>query len=292
MENIKGIGLGIGLALLVGCGPAQDERTSDVKILRGELIKEGQNDARRQSTVALTTDVARSGSTSSLMGQNKSFCSGTVIAKNVIVTAAHCLEKFDPKTRTKQGLMLPKESNYIVSFDTTVNADGRWIAAKKVIPHPDWDPASTLSPVSKAVPNDIGLIILSEDVPDSAKPVKIANANLELPKKTPVYLAGYGVTLKRSKPDTGKLRQVTVKFKSSNSKRKAFSVGKFFRGACAGDSGGPAYVKVGSELQLAGATSTGVEIFGYCIGIHNNYTDVRQYSDWIAKVISENSEEE
>lgn len=276
-----------------GCGHPDDQAHSDLKILRGELVKDSQNDERRRSTVALTTDTKSKRGV--LLDLKKSFCTGTIISKTVIVTAAHCLQTMEGRSGKKGGLIFGKDENYLISFDTQVNRDGTWIRAKKVIPHPDWDPAATLNPMGSTAPHDIGLVILSEEIPQGARPAKIADANLDLEsdeksflwfkKKTPIYLAGYGVTKRRSKPDTGTLRQVTVKLSKVNKQKKQIKVGKFLKGACAGDSGGPAYVKVGNELQLAGATSTGIELLGNCVGIVNNYTDVRQYTDWIQKTV-------
>jgi secreted trypsin-like serine protease len=92
------------------------------------------------------------------------------------------------------------------------------------------------------------------------------------------------VTLNRAQNDTGILRQVTTALTSEDSRIRRFTVGQFFRGACAGDSGGPAYVQINGDHQLAGATSTGAEFLGTCLGLINNYTDVRYYKDWISSI--------
>ena len=116
------------------------------------------------------------------------------------------------------------------------------------------------------------------------KPAKIAEMSFSVNESNPIHLAGYGVTLTRDNPDTGILRQVTTSIKSASSTAQRITVGAFMAGACAGDSGGPAYIEDGGEYKVIGATSTGAEIAGYCLGILNNYTDIRYYTDWIDKV--------
>ena len=269
-------GVSLGLVLTVQ-GFAANE-----KIVGGEEVSPEQDDERQFSTVALTTDHRKEEGTPSTIEAGRSFCSGTIVSERVVVTAAHCLQAFDPATRQKKPeLILPKVENFIVHFDTKVTVGGNWIRAAAVIPHPDWSPADTLSPVPTGAPNDIGIIILSEDIPEGAMPAKIADPMMDLGEFSEAWLAGFGVTLSRNNNDTGTLRQVKTDLKSSDERTQRFGVGAIGRGACAGDSGGPAFVETEDGYLLIGATSTGIEIFGVCLGIANNYTDVRYYIEWI-----------
>lgn len=256
------------------------------KIVGGSNVSPDQMDARQFSTVALTTDIQKSPDKPSPLAGEKSFCTGTIISERVIVTAAHCLQAFDPATRSKKpGIMLPEEKDFIVHFDTKVNKDGTFIRAEKVIPHPDWSPMATLNPFTDVAPNDIGIIVLSEDIPEKAKPVAIADLDLDLTSFKKAYLAGFGVSFNRNLNNTGVLRQVATSMGNSAPKLKKFGVGQLGKGACAGDSGGPAFIKNNDAFELVGATSTGIEILGTCIGVANNYTDVRYYKDWIEQYL-------
>lgn len=277
----------IAAAFLSACGTQQTDNASDLSIVGGTEVPASQQDARLWSTVALTTDIVRPSAPDQppLIDQNHSFCTGTIVNARTIVTAAHCLQGFDPESRQKlPGYILPEVSDFVVYFGTKVARAGSWVRAAKVVPHPDWDPNQTLSPTPSSAPNDIGVIVLSEDIPNSHRPVAIADSSVNLTQNQETFLAGFGVTRNRNTNDTGILRQVTTPLTKAEGNIKRFTVGQFFRGACAGDSGGPAYIKVNGELQVAGATSTGAELAGNCLGLMNNYTDVRYYKGWIESV--------
>jgi len=272
------------IGFLLGCGSYEIEQT-DLKIRGGNEVKDSDNSFISLSTVALTTDFKKKDSTSSdsILELGFSFCTGTIIGPRIVVTAAHCLQELIGRTQ-KGGLMLPEAEDYIVHFDKKVSVSGNYTRAAKVIPHPDWNPSATLSPFPFSRPNDIGVIILSEDIPSFKQAVSIADPKMEVKGKAS-YLAGFGVSKDRNSNDTGVLRAIVSTFSGENSNIARVSHGKFLKGVCAGDSGGPAFVDVGGELQLVGATSTGAELPGVgCLGSNSNSTDVRYYKDWIKQV--------
>ncbi len=280
MNMLSGVAVLALLGAAQGCGQAASQDVSDTKIIGGAPVPEGQQDERRWSTVALTTDFQRDPANPSTLDANHSFCSGTIVAPRIILTAAHCVQKFDATTREKlDELILPTANDFLIFFGTTVSRSGKWLRAAAAIPHPDWSPAETLSPQPTAAPNDIAVIVLGEDVPAEAKIAEIGEPTDSLPAR--IALAGYGVTTSRNTNDTGILRQVESAVTGNDAAVKRIGVGEFFRGACAGDSGGPAYVQKNGKYVVVGATSTGAEIAGQCLGLMNNYTDARYYKDWV-----------
>lgn len=273
---------------LAACGQTQlAPDASATKIVGGQNVPESQNDARRFSTVALTTDAVMHEGQPPTIEQGHSFCSGTIIARRAVMTASHCIQKFDATTHQKlPDHVLPEDKDFLVYFGTTVSKAGKWVRATKAIPHPNWSPEQTLSPQPTSAPDDIGLIILSEDIPAGFQIAEIGEPTDTLPST--IKLAGYGVTSSRNNNDTGILRQVETDMTGAAGDVKRFAVGKFFAGACAGDSGGPAYVEKNGKLVVVGATSTGAEIAGLCLGLMNNYTDARYYKGWLADEIEAN----
>ena len=268
--------------MLASCGSAPTtDNNSELDIRGGTNVSENDLTNVRRSTVALTSAyTGPNGGGDSILEQGGSFCTGTIIGTRTIVTAAHCLQALEGRTQ-KGDLIFPNASDYLVHFGSKVSADGPYIKAAKVIPHPDWNPGQTLSPVPLSAPNDIGLVILSEDIPSDMIITKIADFDIDIDNQ-PAILAGYGVSRSRNSNDTGVLRTLTTRYTGESKNIGRVSHGTFLKGICAGDSGGPAYVEVDGELQLVGAASTGIEIplLG-CVGAGSNSTDVRFYKDWI-----------
>jgi hypothetical protein len=273
---------------IINCGKKKDKAHSEestISIIGGSPVDDGVNDARRLSTVALTTDTPgmQRNRGSHLLDLGRSFCTAAVVGRRVLMTAAHCLQEFDPRTNAKSSaFILPAAKDFIASFGLRVSADGDWIRAAKVIPHQDWSPALTLAGNADSPPNDVGLVILEKDIPSPYEPVEIAGDSIELRTGQPVTLVGYGVTRSRRKNNTGTLREVRLPIKSLSRASQQINVGGFLKGACAGDSGGPMYTmsETGKWL-LVGITSAGIEIFQNCVGIDNSYIDARHYKKWV-----------
>ena len=286
-------------ATLSFCGQPQKERPtsesveSKINIVGGRSTDADTADARRISTVALTTDLLnagrnRSASNKHLLDQGRSFCTATIIAPRALMTAAHCIQEFNPQTNSKSSaFILPSTDDFIAFFGRKVSIDGEWNRAAKVIPHPDWNPALTLQPKSDKPAHDIGLILLDEDVPAGYKPVAIAELSLPIQIDDPVTLVGYGVTRSRANNNTGTLREVQVPLKEIDERSQRLGVGQFMKGACAGDSGGPMYFQdKQGQWWVIGVTSAGIEILQNCIGLENSYTDARSHKNWIRSTLA------
>lgn len=219
-----------------------------------------------QSTVALVQQTEG--------GEYKSFCSGTLIAQQVVLTAAHCVTHGQA---------------FSIAFSNQINAlsAAKVIAVSRAVPHAAYQEAVALDPNNQTPPNDIALVFLQNTAPVTHSPATLVNQGITIPNR--VLLAGYGVTRSRNFKDNNSLRQVEVDITGASAARKTFDTGyaAFLapQGACAGDSGGPAYVQVGGQWQLTGLLSTGGELFGFCMG-NNSYTDVRYFRDWINQTSS------
>lgn len=158
-------------------------------------------------------------------------CTGTLVSKNVVVTAKHCL--LDPNNNSTKIRS--------VSFGLECNT-GETIRVIEQIPHSDLD---------------IAVLILEQNA--SVTPRKIATTEQVL-KATSVRVVGFGVT---ELGERDKQMVADVAMASSNCTRFGCKQGEFVAAGgesdtCNGDSGGPAFVMVGDELLLGGATSRAI----------------------------------
>ena len=171
------------------------------------------------------------------------FCTGTLIAKNWVLTAAHCVAD-GPTT----GL-------HVRFDDADVNdtTGGKVVAISEVHAHPmfDWE----------AWDNDIALVKLAEDVTDRT-PTPVLR-DVVMPG-TAVMDVGYGVA---DNNDMGggllrRVRKTTADCAGANDPGVSGANlvcmdASDGRGSCFGDSGGPTFATVNGALVVAGVTSGG-----------------------------------
>ena len=194
-------------------------------------------------------------------------CSGTLVAPNVVVTAAHCV-------------VGGCSQRIFVGDDVAFPGDGQVIAVREAIAHPGYRPPSPVS--------DLAVLVLAEEanVPHRA----IAGAQA-LRAAATVRLAGYGNTDALSSGGYGRRRMVDVPIAGSDPKYGADPETEFVAGAplldrdsCNGDSGGPAYVQAGDGWYLAGATSRATASSRRPCGDGGIYTLVSAHLEWVRSV--------
>lgn len=266
---------------LAGCGGlADDSDGSSVSIAGGEAVRCG--DPVSQSAVALVS--------AGLWDPRGylPFCSGTLIAKDLVVTAAHCLD-----------LPLEKGTQQVlVKMIDLSGGPARASPAPSVIipgearPHEFFGQATT-----PEYAYDLALVRLAQPAPSYMRPVPIADpARVAIGQK--VVLAGYGLVLPRGSRNTqhnsGVLYKVSTKIsrvfslESSDERGLDPNKDKFvgvieFRspdgrsGGCRGDSGGPMFAEGSGGLELLGATVGGP---GICSS-SGFYTNLTLFKSWI-----------
>lgn len=240
--------------LLAGCGLGPGQDLSEPAIVGG--VQVSTTDVITKSTVAL---VAPDG---------QAFCTGSLLTKRLIVTAAHCLDGYT-------------ETAMYVAFGT-VARNGSFVrerlrVVRAYAKHEAYDTEAMEMETAARPPHDIGLVTLTEDAPLDNAPVATLRSSNDLFVNETLTLAGFGLTHWRF-GTSGVLRKVDVKLTSVASLAKEIHFGGIRgKSACMGDSGGPAFVKRNSRLVLVGVTSRGS---GDCSG-EGVYTDIRQYVDWI-----------
>ncbi|MES2802983.1 MAG: serine protease [Bdellovibrionota bacterium] len=223
-----------------------DNNADTAKILGGEVVKP--SDIVANSTVALKYI---QGNSAYLM------CTGTLIAPNLVLTAAHCLYGMN-KAQIRVGFSI----NVIDKLDKHT-----MIEVANFVIHPQYE-TDSLNDVALIL-NDVALIALAKSAPAPYKPVAIVSQDYQLTVGMPMLLAGYGIINDLTGEDTDALRKVTVPMAKILETILVTDQTKA-TGACNGDSGGPAY------LEKAGV----LFVYGITRGPHENAPDCHHYGEY------------
>jgi len=184
------------------------------------------------------------------------FCTGTVIAPRVVITAAHCLEG------------MTDDVEFFIGADANHPNQGRRVRAKSLHPHPHYGTNDSY---------DVGIMLLAEDAGVTPVPARLQALDPSVIGKTATFV-GYG--LYEQNGEGGEKRSVQIPWTEMN----AFFIGYQVTGknTCNGDSGGPALMDLGNGIEVVGVTSYGdaaCAVDGY-----NTRTDV--FADWIAAYVA------
>lgn len=261
----------IGFVVLFGAlanGCVKRNYNSQPNIVAGDLVEE--SDPIYTSTVSLDINGSPA-------------CTGFVYDKRTIVTAAHCLAGGPP--RISQTITFGSRNRKLMAT--------MQVPTKQTVAHLGWDRGDLgrkdIDPMPNYQKSDIGLIVLSEDIPSWVKPLPIKEIG-EVNVGRDLFLAGYGQT--RELPQNGNetefrgfLRKVKVKLGTINEAGKELiweaPEDNARASSCHGDSGGPMFfVENDGSLTVIGVTSRSYSAQLDCQkkGV---YTDVRKYVGWI-----------
>ena len=267
---MKSIVLWTSVALLNGCGPKVD--LSAPSIIGGRAVPKTAVGLIRHATVALTTP--------DLIEAGHSFCTATLVAPRVLLTAGHCVVD-DAGARV--------EGAAVAVMGVKVDEDSEPVSIRAAYVYKDYAPLG-LGAAETTPMNDLGLLILAATLGDSElAPI----ASTPLAARVKLVVAGFGVTKTRANNNTGRLRQVAVTIDHVATRGRIFvAKGADDSGACAGDSGGPAYHERSGRWELAGVTSFGKEVAKQpggpriCTG-ENGYVDLSFYAEAIKNALTD-----
>ncbi|MEN0060350.1 MAG: serine protease [Bdellovibrio sp.] len=251
------------LALSLGaCSPSQQESLTaipDAAVVGGKEIS--LSSPLAQSTVGIYE---------SKLGY---ICSGTLIAPNLVLTAAHCV---DPRAKnlgiyfaSEMKKASPEQIRRVTGF----------------VVHPGYN-----ENVQSNDTADIAMLRFEGEVPAGYQAVPMLFDAKYVTNKTRTYVAGYGLNWTfLAKRGSGTLRAASLEVDEAYfTKTEAMLGQSVFKGICSGDSGGPAYVQINGQLYIWGVASRGDSIPLFiapkCM-LFSIYTRVDAYQSWISETM-------
>jgi secreted trypsin-like serine protease len=187
-------------------------------------------------------------------------CSGTLIARDLVITAAHCVVKPDRYSVSVGGISLG-----VAQIET----------------HPRF---RTDSFETRRPSPDLAILKLSASAPANIRPA-IITRDTKLPARDTRYLiAGFGVVAEGDRRSVGTLRAAELPSVGTTGGimvRLALPNGSPLRGSCDGDSGGSVYREEGNNLVLHGVIGWATGRTGKGCGAVTGATLVGVQIGWI-----------
>ncbi len=210
--------------------------------------------------------------------QQKALCTASIVSDKYLITAAHCV---------RPG----QTSNLRVVYGTDITNKASIAAVGTVLgalQSPGW--AANQNKAQNT--GDIAIVRLAAPPPAGFAKVSLLTDASALQNGVNVLIAGYGITVGHPDPNSkddngaGVLRSVVTRITNATFSASEVMLDEFQgqKGACHGDSGGPAYVQVNGQMMLFGVTSRGTDQF--CTnGVI--YTNILAYTKWFPTAVQQ-----
>jgi secreted trypsin-like serine protease len=226
-----------------------------------------------------------------------SFCTASILNSQWLVTAAHCFADHDPKAflivfkgsyadlkarriessnlaRVAEVKIHPRYQFAMNELNEIIHAarrEGRELKVADLEQVRDW--------------GDIAVFKADHPIPSGKVPAVLMAGDESLKPGHYVTIAGYGQRAVGPRPSTGELYKVDVALANVNYSSTEVLAENKGRGACHGDSGGPAYTVLNGRLYLFGIISHGIGGAGECDS-STVYTNAAKYTSWIQKYVN------
>ena len=204
-----------------------------------------------------------------ILGSYGTACTATAIARDLLLTAAHCVQ--------------PGADYKLV--DSTPGREPVLKDIARIERDPEFDLKRLFAHLATA---DVALIKLAEPLPPRIPPVALVGDDASVAVGDSLVVAGYGVTVRGDGRTGGTVRAATlvvtgvpgtlqIRLFDPNTKGQSPGLG-----ACAGNSGGPAFRDTNGNLAVVGVVSwsTGPKLSAGCGGL-TGITPLVRYRAWI-----------
>jgi secreted trypsin-like serine protease len=204
-----------------------------------------------------------------IVGSRGNFCTGAYIARDLVLTAAHCV--------------MPGADYKLVEYDAQRQPKLRDTA--RIARHPQFN----LDNYNKArVTADVALIKVA--APANVTPVPLSGARLNVQPGDRFIVSGLGVSARGDGKSGGTLRQATLTATGRPGNLQIRLIDPATKneraglGACTGDSGAPVFMRAGERHVVIGVVSwsTGPNGSEGCGGM-TGVTPLQLYYPWIAE---------
>jgi secreted trypsin-like serine protease len=204
-----------------------------------------------------------------IIGSRGNFCSGALIAQNLVLSAAHCVG--------------PGADYKIVLYDDKRQPQLRDVA--RVATHPQFNAQGILAHRASA---DVALLLLAQPLPNSKVPAPLSAPQEPIVAGQEFSVAGIGVAKRGDGKSGGVIRAATLVSTSQPGRLQirlvdpATNNAREGLGACTGDSGAPVFQQQSGRAVIVGVVSwsTGATNSAGCGGLTGT-TPLTLYRDWI-----------
>jgi secreted trypsin-like serine protease len=206
-----------------------------------------------------------------IVGSRGTFCTGSLVASDLVLTAAHCVL---PGAEYK--IVIPGES------------PPRLQDVRRVVSHPQFNVEAILAHRASA---DVALLQLAVPVPASKAPLALGAPTIPITAGTRFTVAGVGVARRGEGKSGGTIRAADLAVTGKPGTLQIRLVDPLTSntreglGACTGDSGAPTFEEQGGQAVIVGVVSwsTGANNSDGCGGF-TGVTPLTLYRDWIVEM--------